>query len=299
MSVRKLSTTETVQIEGDIAGSKGEEPKHVSISIKIETTTGNSVEEISKDSAEEFHFSEQVKRLGRLTILVGCIVFLIVGRFSVPDNEVTCVEDKVMTALQFANDFINTLGNEFYRALFQGLCSLLVDITFIATFGYWVVRGTGGRLPVTLGIFYVIRALVQSVWFSPFPAGFYWESPGIPSLVVPYGRGSDFFFSGHAGFMTICALEWHRLNMPKIRNFVIFSGLYTCLILLTYRIHYSIDIFTGVFFAEWCYGKVNANHSLVEDLWTGMMKKLRRLLGKKDGFVTFMGQELVSLNAKV
>ncbi len=30
-----------------------------------------------------------------------------------------------------------------------------------------------------------------------FPEGFYWDTPGFPSLVVPYGRTSDFFFSGN------------------------------------------------------------------------------------------------------
>ena len=29
-----------------------------------------------------------------------------------------------------------------------------------------------------------------------YPEGFYWEYPGFPSFVVPYGRTSDFFFSG-------------------------------------------------------------------------------------------------------
>ena len=29
-----------------------------------------------------------------------------------------------------------------------------------------------------------------------YPTGFYWEDPGVPSLVVPYGYTSDFFFSG-------------------------------------------------------------------------------------------------------
>lgn len=29
-----------------------------------------------------------------------------------------------------------------------------------------------------------------------YPPGFYWEPPGFPSLAVPYGKTSDFFFSG-------------------------------------------------------------------------------------------------------
>jgi len=161
-----------------------------------------------------------------------------------------------MDAFSFANKFINTPGNEFFRDFFQGLCSFMVDVTFFVTFGYWLLYSRNYRLPATLLVFYIVRAAVQTVWFSPFPDGFYWESPGFPSLVVPYGRGSDFFFSGHAGFMTICALEANLLGRKKIRNAMIGATIYTCFILLIYRIHYSIDIFTGVFFSEWCFNKL-------------------------------------------
>jgi len=30
-----------------------------------------------------------------------------------------------------------------------------------------------------------------------YPEGFYWEAPGFPSFAVPYGKTSDFFFSGN------------------------------------------------------------------------------------------------------
>jgi len=277
--------------------TESNESKHVSIMIKSDITKTDGFDKLDDElSSGEFSFSEKTRRSGRLAIFLVCIAFLIIGRYSVPDNEVKCVEDKIITALQFANDFINTRGNEYYRDFFQALCSLMVDATFIITFGYWVLRGTGGRLPVTLAVFYVTRALVQKVWYSPYPEGFYWNSPGIPSLVVPYGRGSDFFFSGHSGFMVICASEWHKLKIPKIRNFVIFAAVYTILILLTYRIHYSIDVFTGVFFAEWCFCKVDLYKDYIDTYWTSLLHKVRSLLGKKQCPITFMGQEMISLS---
>ena len=257
--------------------------KTIAISMKLEDsqTQVDSTEKSEAGSLEDFHISAKLTRSGRFTILVLCIAFLIVGRFSVPDNEVKNVEDKIITALQFANDFINAAGNQFYRDFFQLLCSLLVDSVFIITFGYWVMYGKNGRLPVSLGLFYVIRALVQKVWFSPFPDGFYWESPGLPSLVVPYGRGSDFFFSGHSGFLVICACEWHKLKMPKVRNFVILTAIYTIAILLIYRIHYSIDVFTGVFFAEWCFGKVNLYKDGIESQCIGTVRKFLNIFRAK------------------
>lgn len=208
-------------------------------------------------------FSDSVKRTTRFMILLICIGFLIIGRYSVPDTEITTIRDEIMDLLKFANDFINAEGNEVYRNILQFCCSFLVDTVFLITFGYWVLRGTNARLPLSLGLFYITRAIVQKVWISPFPEGFYWESPGIPSLVVPYGRGSDFFFSGHSGFLMICACEWNKIKNSRARNFVLGVLAYTVFILLTYRIHYSIDVFTGVFFSEWCFGKIDL---VIEDI---------------------------------
>jgi len=223
-----------------------------------------------------------MKKAGRFVVFFGVVVALLAGRFSVPDNEVPCVQDKVMDALGFANTFINTPGNEFFRDFFLFLSSFMLDIIFIITLGYWVLHGRSGRLPVTLGVFYGVRAVVQGLWTSPFPEGNYWYSPfGVPSLVVPYGRQSDFFFSGHSGFLVICASEWHKLKWPKLRNFVIVSAIYTMLILVIYRTHYSIDVFTGVIFAEWCYSKADKHKDTIDRYWVHYLNKLRNLVGPK------------------
>jgi hypothetical protein len=267
---------------------------HLAISVKVETAKT----EVTQNNSEillGFNFSEKVKRTGRFAVFLTVVVVLFAGRFSVPDNEVTNVQDKIVTALGFANDFINTPGNEHYRDFFQFFCSLLLDIIFIVTFGHWVLYGKSCRLPATLGIFYITRALVQKVWFSPFPQGFYWESPGIPSLVVPYGRGSDFFFSGHSGFVVICASEWHKLKMPKIRNFIIGTAVYTVLILLIYRIHYSIDVFTGVIFAEWCFIKVDSYKDVLDHYWVHYTSSLRDMVTRKDIHLPLVNSEITPL----
>jgi len=279
------------QVNGSI------ELAHLAIQVKTETAKT----EVTQDNSQTilgFNFSEKVKRMGRLAVFVSVIAILIAGRLSVPDNEVSCVQDKIVVALGFANTFINTPGNEHYRDFFQFFCSLLLDIIFVITFGYWVLYGKSCRLPVTLGIFYITRALVQKVWFSPFPQGFYWESPGIPSLVVPYGRGSDFFFSGHSGFVVICASEWHKLKMPKIRNFIIGTAIYTILILLIYRIHYSIDIFAGVIFAEWCFTKVDSYKDILDNYWVKYITALKNLVMKKDIQLPLVNCEIAPLAAQ-
>jgi len=299
--VQDNNAAQNVEAENILINIDNNDSKHISLSIKTDSIkTNNLTKTYEEGSKDDSTFSEKAKRSGRLIIFILGIAILMVGRYSVPDDVIPCVQDKVMDALHFANKFINTPGNEFYRSFFQALCSLLVDTTFIITFGYWVLKGKSGRLPITLAIFYITRALVQKVAFMPYPEGWYWYDPGFPSLVVPYGRGSDFFFSGHSGFMVICASEWHSLKNTKhnnkIRNFVIFSGIYTVLILLVYRIHYFIDVFTGLLFAEWVFCKVDKHKDTLDGLFTAAMRKLKSLLGFKQSKASnIVSQELAAL----
>jgi hypothetical protein len=220
-------------------------------------------------------------KLSRFGMTCFGLTMLVVGRVGVPEIEVPCVQDRVLEALQFANDFILRSGNEIFRDSLQIICSFIVDITALLTFIYWTRKGTSYRLPLSLILFYVVRAIVQNMFISPFTKGYYWESPGIPSLVVPYGRGSDFFFSGHTGFMVICTLEWHYVGMKKVRNFVAAGALYTMLILMVYQIHYSIDIFTGAFFAEWCHIKIDKYKYEIADAGRYVYNKLLWLVRGK------------------
>jgi hypothetical protein len=292
---------QNVEVDGILCNLDNLDGKHISISIKTDgSKTTSPTKSYQEDLSEQPNFSEKAKKSLRLAVFLIVIAFLLIGRFSVPDDVIPCIEDKVFHALQFANEFINKAGNEVYRSVFQALCSALVDLTFIITFAYWVLKGKSGRLPLTLAIFYITRALVQKVAFMPYPEGWYWYDPGFPSLVVPYGRGSDFFFSGHSGFMVICASEWHSLkntkHNKKVRNFVIFSGIYTILILLVYRIHYFIDVFTGLFFAEWVFCKVDKHKDTLDKYFGIAMKKLKSILGFKDSKITVADHDLPVVN---
>jgi len=105
--------------------------------------------------------------------------------------------------------------------------------------------------------------------------------PGFPSLVVPYGRGSDFFFSGHSGFLLICANEWNTLGNKRLRNFVYCVLAYTVFILLVYRVHYSIDIFGGIIIADWCYTKVSTKKHIIDEKLTKGYIIVRNLTRRK------------------
>ena len=64
------------------------------------------------------------------------------------------------------------------------------------------------RFFLAMAAFYGIRMVIQNVFLMKKPAGYIWEYPGFPSLVVPYGPTNDFFYSGHMGGSVISTLEW-------------------------------------------------------------------------------------------
>lgn len=92
------------------------------------------------------------------------------------------------------------------------------------------------------------------------PPNTYWESPGLPSIMVPYGRASDFYYSGHTGFFILVIREaWvgAKLDSPTGKpgrpNWMLIGALCGCLLymmvlILLFKVHYSI----GTFFLSRC-----------------------------------------------
>jgi len=206
----------------------------------------------------------QTKVKIRLFIFGLCLVLLVIGRYNIPSEITYVCIDRLQNLFLGFNDFINE--NAFWRNTLMIICSLFMDLMFLATGFNWILRGGSSRLIVSVVSFYLIRAAVQAIWVSPFPEkGYWWNDPGFPSLVVPYGVGSDFFFSGHIGFVTICALEWKKNGNRVMAWLLAIGGIYTGFILLTYKVHYSIDLFTGVTFAHYLYMLVDENKEKIDE----------------------------------
>ena len=94
-------------------------------------------------------------------------------------------------------------------------------------------------------LFYGIRSVIQANFIFKFTEGFYWDPPWIPSLVVPYGRYSDYYYSGHTGCLTFIALRLWKLGYKKVSIFSAASMIYVIFVLLSFGVHYSIDICIG------------------------------------------------------
>lgn len=202
----------------------------------------------------------------RLAVFGMFAVGAIIGKFLVPKNEDPVIVDSIQNLFSGWNTWLLQEENVTYRSVIQMLSSALMDLTFVLTMLGWVVQQkSGNRFAVSFVAFYALRALVQMVWHTPFPAeGYWWERPFIPSLVVSYGRESDFFFSGHTGFLVLCLCEW---NAKKNRLMTFSTGLvlaFVIPVLLIFKIHYTIDIFAGAIVAHWIFLLVDRNQKKVE-----------------------------------
>ena len=68
-----------------------------------------------------------------------------------------------------------------------------------------------------------------------------------------YGRQSDFFYSGHVGFSTLCTIENFRCGVKWAGYFGVFATAFQTITLLIFRVHYTIDLFTGLVMCHYCF----------------------------------------------
>ena len=143
------------------------------------------------------------------------------------------------------------------------IACLNLDSLFFLVAPVFIFKGKGYRTLVAIFLFYLIRALLQRIQTSPFPDGLYWQDPGFPSLVNIYGNQSDFgylfiinfyfFYSGHIGFWVFCTIEFFNWEMKYLGIYGIFSTVLNFITLICFRVHYTIDLFTGLIMAHYIY----------------------------------------------
>lgn len=153
--------------------------------------------------------SPKTRTTFKMILFVIVVSFVFAGKaFGVPDADYPIIHDPIMyNWFSGMNTYVNE--NQGAADFFQISSSLLMDFSFFAMFIYWVIFINTGRILYATAIFYVTRSIMQNFVVFPFPDGYYWKDPGFPSLTVPYGRSSDFFWSGHCGFLTILICEWY------------------------------------------------------------------------------------------
>lgn len=92
---------------------------------------------------------------------------------------------------------------------------------------------------------FALRQISQLCCTLPPPPGMIWRNPGVPSLLVTYGVGNDFFFSGHTALAVLGAIEISRIAPPWLGAVCMFVALGEAIVVLLLRAHYTMDVITG------------------------------------------------------
>lgn len=71
--------------------------------------------------------------------------------------------------------------------------------------------------------------------------------------MVPTGKTTDFFFSGHVGYCLISALEFHHLKWRRMQIFCILCTVFESAVMIVLRGHYTVDLIAGLIFAHWSF----------------------------------------------
>ena len=100
-----------------------------------------------------------------------------------------------------------------------------------------------------LFFFALYRECLQFLVTLPVPQGIIWEYPGFPSLMVNYSVQHDLYFSGHTGVALLIMAEFVRTKLKWFSaiSFLFFG--YVVMTIISFRIHYTMDVFTGVLVA--------------------------------------------------
>lgn len=182
--------------------------------------------------------------------------------------------------------------------------SMMIDYTFVNALIVWIMQCQSGRLLWSIIFFYLTRGLCQVLFANQafflfrFPIGGIWEVPYLPSLMVPYGLTSDFYFSGHCGFMILNFMEVIVQEKHRIKAiFQLLFIVYLMFVLMIFRAHYSIgkgclsDIPIGIMTAFYIYFHVSNNSRQLDYLATrhiyfGILSRMLPCLkktGKRSG----------------
>lgn len=133
---------------------------------------------------------------------------------------------------------------------------LIVSSGGIDLFGIYLIAasifGPTLRPFIALFVLFMLRQACQLICTLPQPRGMIWRDPGVPSLLVTYGVGNDFFFSGHTSIALLGAIEIARLGVPWLGAVAALIAAMEVATLLVLRAHYTMDIVAAVFAAVCC-----------------------------------------------
>ena len=127
---------------------------------------------------------------------------------------------------------------------------LVVSSGLIDAFGLFLLLawllGRSVRPFLSLLLVMALRQLMQALCALPPPQGIIWHSPGVPSLLVTYKVANDFFFSGHTAIAVLGLYEVARFWRGWLTALASMVLVFEIVTVLSLRVHYTMDVFTGI-----------------------------------------------------
>lgn len=173
-------------------------------------------------------------------------------------NNTKCLLDRIHQVTESTNRFYS--DNLKTRNALIIINSFTIDLTAITIMIFVVLYAKNARIFFSLMLFYGIRGIIQGNFLFGFPERYIFTDPGFPSLLVPYGKTADFYFSGHTGFFFFTCLEFIHQKRVLIAFLTFIGTLVTMYTLIVTRAHYSIgkngfisDILIGLLWSVYSY----------------------------------------------
>jgi len=213
-----------------------------------------------------------------LSLIVIALFLNTIYGFAIINGDISCITDFTFPLTERWNHFF--LENTETKKKVIIFTSLVIDIMVIS-FGFiWTAKGESWRPIVSMVFFYALKMTAQLLLKIKFPYGYAWENPGIPSLVVPYAKSNNLFFSGQIGIPVIIGFEFDRMEMKIPMVLCIIITAMESVILLTMRANYIIDILSGILIAHYTFLMAERYIYIIDDSCLSMKTRMEEFENK-------------------
>ena len=139
----------------------------------------------------------------------------------------------------------------FYKDLTQIAGALLLDTLFILSAILIPLYAIPTRDMLTFILFYGIRGLLLNLFDIPILINCNSKTPSIYSISTPYGRGNDYFYSGHTGSALNMSILFYRYNHRKLFWWGLFVTMVQGYVMTVTKQHLCIDVIVGFCLAHY------------------------------------------------
>jgi len=225
-------------------------------------------------------FTRKSTYIAKIGLFVAAVAFVLLGEiYGTPSDNTPCIEDPVINLTTEAANFLK--GNNDIAMSLQYVYGVAMDAVFYVTFIYWVINAKNARFLVVVLMYFAFRYLNSKMYTFKLPDGNVWNNLSSYSLTGYIYKGTDFLYSGHIGFLNICAMEWFELGYKKLSYVIWVIMCYTAFLFMLFQIHYMVDILTALFFSHYCFLIVNNHLMAIEKFGMAVFAQVQKALQTK------------------